>query len=201
VTAILNATKNGKHQTILLLIYTCGLRVGELVNLMLSDIRYEQGYLRVRQGKGHRDRTVDLPSMTQDALRAYTTYYQPSKYLFEGMPKNNAYSVSSVRKIVKRSAKQAGLNMDVYPHLLRHSYATHHLDSGTDIVLIKQQLGHSSLQVTARYLHLCKRRPKMIQHPIDSMAVQLVLMPSANSCGTTAKTTSDHTDPPSDISN
>lgn len=197
---ILNAITNPKHEMVVLLLYTCGLRVSELINLRPRDILWEQSILCVRQAKGQKDRMVDMPELTLLALRAYLERYQPSEYLIEGQRQGEPYSATSVRKVLQRAADRSGLQHKIYPHLLRHSYATHHLDSGTDIVLIKQQLGHSSLQVTSRYLNLCKRRPKTIHHPIDAIEVTLVLMGSQSSLEITAKLTSAPTDPPCDTS-
>lgn len=200
VQRLLESIRNAKHQTVVLLLYSCGLRVSEVLHLRPGDILWKQSILCIRQAKGQKDRMVDLPELTKQALKSYINEYRPSAYLIEGQQDGQPYSASSIRHILQRGADRAGLGVKVYPHLLRHTYATHHLDSGTDIVLIKQQLGHASLQVTARYLHLCKRRPKTIHHPIDTMRVQLRLMVSESSSVPTAKTTSEPTSPPLDTS-
>ena len=124
VGAMLRATKNPKHKCILALIYSCGLRRGELINLRLEDVDSKRMLIKIRGAKGKKDRYVQLPSVILPLLRNYYKEIKPKKWLFEGQ-KGGQYSPTSVLRLVKHSASLAGIKKRVYPHILRHSYATH----------------------------------------------------------------------------
>lgn len=171
VTKLCNAVVNAKHQTIILLLYGTGLRISELLNLKIVDIDFDRLQLKVVQGKGNKDRMVNFSSLLGRVMKGYLSRCQPEVYLFNGVEKGGKYSKSSVRKIINRATEKAGIIKDVSPHTLRHCYATHHLDYGTDIVYLKRQLGHCNLNVTARYLHLCPHRASYINHPLDQLQI------------------------------
>lgn len=139
---LIRCTSNLKHRTILALIYSCGLRIGELLKLRLSDIDIDRRQLVVRQGKGRKDRYVILAEAFLPLLKNYVMSYGPSEFVFEGQGKAQ-YSAESVRSFLKSSCKKAGIGKYVTPHTLRHSYATHLLEQGIDIRYIQELLGHA----------------------------------------------------------
>lgn len=147
-------TRKQKHKTILSLLYTTGLRMGELVGLKPCDIDSERMVVRVRQGKGKKDRYTRLTARMLHQLREYWKCYRPKKYLFEGMVPGQHISGSTVQKIFQKSRQRAGIKRQVGVHVLRHCFATHLLEAGVDSIMIKQMLGHAHLSTTARYLHV-----------------------------------------------
>jgi len=175
VRSIIQATSSLKHRAILYLFYATGIRISELTNLRIEDIDSDRHELFVRKGKGNKDRVIDLPSCVLPILRKYYKQYKPKQYLFEGMSKTQLqYSHSSIHKIIKRSKTKAKIRKKISAHTLRHSYATHHLENGTDLVYIKEQLGHKDLSTTEKYLHLCGSRRRQIHHPIESLQIDLL---------------------------
>lgn len=142
---ILSVTKNSKHRLILQLCYGMGLRVSEVVNLKLSDIDCQTMLVRVEQGKGKKDRAVVLPESVLGEMRAYYLEYRPKEYLFEGQS-GGKYSVRSAQAVFKTAMKKAGIKKQIGIHGLRHSYATHLLEMGTDIRFIQELLGHRVCQ-------------------------------------------------------
>lgn len=177
ITRLINSISNPKQQTLIIMCYATGLRIQELLSIKLTDIYSDRLHIKVVQGKGNKDRVVHISSSLLELLRLYFKKYRPKKYLFNGMLEESKYSSSSVRKILKRAAHKAGIKKKVHTHMLRHCFATHHLDFGTDIVFIKQQLGHKSLNVTAKYLHLSSTRRTEICHPMDQLDIAYRLQP------------------------
>lgn len=173
VTKLINSIKNIKHQTIVITLYVTGLRISELIDLKIEDIDFERKMVRVYQGKGSRDRIIHVPDKLLGILRRYIEVYIPVIYLYNGFKKRKKYSASSVRKIINRAALRAGLIKKVSPHTFRHCYATHHLEFGTNLVYINRQLGHSTLTMTAKYLHLCQYKRSQIIHPINHLKIHL----------------------------
>lgn len=157
VLAIIKSTPNLKHRVLLMLIYGTGLRVGEVVGLQLKDIDSKQMLVRVIGGKGKKDRVVPLPSNLLPLLRTYYKAFRPQRYLFEGQTPGQAYSTRSVQQVLKQAAKRARIPYSVTPHMLRHSYATHLLEGGTDIRFIQKLLGHKSIRTTEIYTHVTTR--------------------------------------------
>ena len=137
---IIDITENLKHKTIITTIYSCGLRLSELLELKISDIRSEQDCIVIRQSKGNKDRIVMLSPKLLDLLREYYKKYKPKEYVFEGQL-GGKYSARSVQQILKKSIEIAKINTQASVHTLRHSYATHLLENGTDIRIIKSFLG------------------------------------------------------------
>ena len=143
VERILDAITNVKHHTIILLTYAAGLRVGEVLSLSLTDIDSERMRIRVRSGKGNKDREVMLSPNVLQQLRLYWQQYQPKHHLFEGQSEGK-YSARSVQQLLKRAVAKAGINKVVTVHTLRHSFATHLLEAGTDLRYIQLLLGHKT---------------------------------------------------------
>lgn len=155
--------------------YATGVRKSELVNIKISDIDSDRLELFVCQGKGNKDRIVQLPSCVIPILRVYYKAYRPKEYLFEGQSQSSSkYSTSSIDKILGRAKLNTKIRKRVCAHALRHCYATHHLESGTDLVFIKEQLGHRNLSTTEKYLHLCSEIPRQIHHPIEQLHLQVL---------------------------
>ncbi len=137
--------------------YACGLRVAEVVHLQVGDIDSARLVVWVRQGKGHKDRLVPLSPRLLAQLREYWQQERPRPWLFPGRPPQTPVCTATVQDLVSRVARAAGLGKRVTPHTLRHSYATHLLEAGTDLCTIQKLLGHSSLRTTSRYLHVSQR--------------------------------------------
>ncbi|AZQ57309.1 recombinase [Maribacter sp. MJ134] len=153
---IMECANNIKHKCIIGLLYSSGLRRGELLNLLVTDIDSKRMMINIKNAKGNKDRySVLSPRILKD-LQKYYKEYRPSKYLFEGA-KRGKYSGTSVLNIVDAAAKKAGILKKVTPHMLRHSFATHLLESGTDIRHIQLLLGHSSTKTTEIYTHVADR--------------------------------------------
>ncbi len=168
ILAILNATENLKHRTLLCLAYSAGLRVSELVNLRIADIDSSRMLINIRQAKGKRDRIVMLSEKLLVLLREYYKAYTPKTYLFEGQG-GGRYSARSIQEVVQRSKKLAGVKKKGSIHALRHSFATHLYEAGTDLISIKELLGHQSLRTTAIYTHVSKKNISKIQSPFDKL--------------------------------
>jgi site-specific recombinase XerD len=143
---ILRCTKNLKHRAILALLYSCGLRIGELINLELKHIDIYRNQLAVKNSKGRKDRYVKMADSLLPLIRNYVQTYKPKVYFAEGNP-NEKYTASSVRAFLKRSCQIAKINKNVTPHTLRHSYATHLLENGIDLRYIQELLGHSPREI------------------------------------------------------
>ena len=146
--------------------YSSGLRRGELINLKIKDIDSERMVINVRQGKGKKDRQTLLSITLLEDLRKYYLACKPKIYLFEG-PDVSAYSGSSIRMIVNKAARRAGITKKVTPHMLRHSFATHLLENGTDIRYIQLLLGHGNLKTTEIYTHVAVNGLAKIKYPLD----------------------------------
>lgn len=166
VNQLISAIRNIKHKAMISLLYSSGLRIGELLNLRLEDIHSSRMVIHVKSGKGNKDRIVPLSHKALLVLRTYYVQYKPVKYLFEGKP-SLAYSATSVRSLLKRAAKTAKISKGFTPHDLRHSYATHLLEAGVDIRIIKELLGHNSIQTTLIYTHVADQTVMSVKSPFD----------------------------------
>jgi integrase/recombinase XerD len=171
VVRLLDAVNNLKHKAILVTLYSCGLRISELLALKLTDIQSDRKLVLVREGKGKKDRTTVLAAMTLELLRKYYRAYRPAVYLFEGGP-GIPYSAKSVSNILKRALDRAGINKQATPHTLRHSFATHLLENGTDLRYIQVLLGHNSPKTTEIYAHVSTRYLREVQSPIEKLVVR-----------------------------
>ncbi len=164
VQSILSAGTNVKHKNILAIIYSCGLRISEVQHLTLKDIDSSDMKIWIRAAKGNKDRWVYLPPNLLKLLREYAAVYQPKAYLFEGK-KGGLYSQKSIQMVLKKALKKSGINKNATPHTLRHSYATHLFEKGTDIQIIKELSGHNNIKTTERYSHITKDHIKTVQSP------------------------------------
>ncbi|VDH16586.1 Tyrosine recombinase XerD [Algoriella xinjiangensis] len=163
---LLNATENLKHKAILTTIYSCGLRLSELINLKITDIKSESDLLLIRQSKGNKDRIVALPDKLLELLREYYKVYQPKDFLFEGL-KGMQYSDRSVQLILKNALNKSGVISKGSVHTLRHSYATHLIKSGIDVRVVQELLGHNDIRTTMIYTHITDVDKKNTPSPLD----------------------------------
>jgi len=168
VQAILAQPKNIKHKAILCTIYSGGLRLGEVLNLRIEDIRSTDGYIFIKGAKGKKDRRTILSSHLLKMLRQYYIKHKPSYWLFEGQS-GGKYSASSVQSIFRKAVKAAKINPWATVHTLRHSFATHLLQQGTNLRYIQALLGHSSSKTTEIYTHLQKVDNSVVKSPLDVM--------------------------------
>ena len=172
VAQIINALDNLKHKCMLSLIYSAGLRRSELLNMEISDIDSKRMQLLIRKSKGGKDRIVPLSETVLQLLRAYYLEYKPEKMLFEGQD-GGAYSERSLALVLKRGCQLAGIKKPVNLHMLRHSYATHLLERGTDLRYIQELLGHKSSKTTEIYTHVSQKALDKIQSPIDKLNIKI----------------------------
>ncbi len=168
VKKLLARIDNLKHRSIVKLLYGCGLRLSELINLKISDINSDTMTIRIRNAKGNKDRIVMLSNVILVDLRNYFIQYKPNVYLFEGQG-GGLYTARSVQNLVQDAAEKAGITKKVTPHVLRHSFATHLLENGTDIRYIQELLGHSSIKTTEIYTHITDVSKSKIKSPLDSL--------------------------------
>ncbi|HUW06821.1 MAG TPA: site-specific tyrosine recombinase/integron integrase [Williamwhitmania sp.] len=169
VKAILEAIKNVKHKTMLSLIYACGLRRSELLNLKPANIDSKRHLLYIANAKGKKDRIVPISDKIIDMLRAYYSTYRPKIWLFEGERVGEQYSETSLQKVLKMALRKAAIKKTVTLHWLRHSYATHLLEAGVDLRFIQELLGHKSSKTTEIYTHVSTKSLQRIKSPFDDM--------------------------------
>lgn len=170
---ILRHTKNLKHRAILALIYSAGLRIGELLNLQLKHIDIDRRQIIVKNSKGRKDRNVILAESFIPLLLNYLNTYNPKIFFTEGKP-SQKYSAASIRAFLKRSCKAANITKKITPHTLRHSYATHLLENGIDLRYIQELLGHSKPETTMLYTHVSKKDLLKIESPLDIALKNLI---------------------------
>ena len=168
VERFLNSFTNLKHKAIFTLLYSAGLRTGELLNLKISDIDSDRMQIRIEQGKGQKDRYSILSGKVLELLREYVKEYQPKKYLFEGQ-NGGKYSASSIQALMRKRKKLCKINKKATPHTLRHSFATHLLDNGTDTRFIQELLGHKHISTTQIYTHVSSRTLKDVKSPVEQL--------------------------------
>jgi integrase/recombinase XerD len=175
IQAIISSTTNLKHKAILMTIYSAGLRISELIHLKISDIESKRMQVRVENSKGNRDRYTLLSPKTLSILRLYFKEYRPHFYVFEGQGSTKQspepYSARSIQQILKAALKIAKINKPVTIHTLRHSFATHLLENGTDLRYIQSLLGHSSAKTTEIYTHITTKGFDQIKSPIDGLDI------------------------------
>ena len=171
VTLIFKNTANLKHRALLMLIYSAGLRIGEALDLRLTDIRSSEGLIYIRQGKGRKDRRVPLSKKVLKILRSYYEAFRPKYYLFEGQKNGQKYSQSSARKVFNRALIKSGIKRKVVLHNLRHAYATHLTQRGVNVQHLQKILGHASPKTTMLYTHLSGNDIRDVISPIDDMDV------------------------------
>ena len=172
VITLLQVTKNLKHRAILALLYSAGMRIGELINLELRHIDITRRQLFIQNGKGRKDRYVILADSFLPLLQNYLNTYVPKRFFVEG-PKGVKYSDSSIRKFLHASTKLAKISKRVTPHTLRHSYATHLLENGIGLRHIQELLGHAKPETTMIYTHVAKKDLLEIRSPLDTILMNL----------------------------
>ena len=164
---------NFKHQTLIMLIYSTGMRLSEVSALKIKDIDSQQMRIKVVDGKGKKDRFVPLSQHVLVQLREYFRIYKPIEYLFNGEKKGNRLNRRSIQSVFQKALHQNGLQDKNYSiHTIRHSFATHLLDNGTDLKAIQHLLGHSNMKQTMMYLHLSTERIRAIQNPYDILLAE-----------------------------
>ena len=145
-----------------------GLRVSEIAALKIEDIDSERMLVHICNGKGKKDRFVNLPNSVLELLRQYYVRYKPKNYLFEGQY-GEAYTMRSAQQVFQNAKKKAKIRKQISFHGLRHSYATHLLEQGTDIILIQKLLGHSNIKTTLLYTHVGQRCLSLVKSPLDNL--------------------------------
>ena len=173
VTRLLNTVDNLKHLSLLMLVYSAGLRVSEVVKLRPEDLDEERGLIRVRQGKGHKDRYTILSDLTVDAVRAYQSAYPLTRWLFPGAKPGRHLTDRSAQKVMDRARQKAGILQNATVHTLRHSFATHLLESGIDLRYIQKLLGHASSKTTEIYTHVSSKNLQNIPSPLNALRKNL----------------------------
>ncbi len=169
VKRLMDRLRTPKHRAVVLLLYAAGLRVGEAVRLRVSDIDSERRVIHVRNGKGRRDRVVMLALVALDELRAYWKFERPHHWLFPGERRDRHMNTRTVERVVREGALEAGIRKRVTPHTLRHSFATHLLEEGTDLRYIQRLLGHKKSTTTEIYTHVADRDLARIRSPADTL--------------------------------
>jgi site-specific recombinase XerD len=168
VKRLITATDNLKHKTLLMLVYSAGLRRGELINLQKKDILFERKCIFVKAAKGKKDRYVLLAEKATTYLKSYLATYQPKYWLFEGESAGQ-YSETSIQKVFTRAKEKALVNPQVTFHGLRHSFATHAVENNVPLHVVKELLGHSSIKTTEVYLHISDKFRKEFRSPLDEL--------------------------------
>jgi integrase/recombinase XerD len=168
VKLLLDSCLNLKHRALLTTIYACGLRLQEVIDLKIADINSKQMFITIRQGKGKKDRTVMLSHKLLLLLRDYFITYMPKIFLFEGV-KGNQYSPRSVQQVLKQTLDKSGIAKNASVHTLRHSFATHLIENGTDMRFVQELLGHNSIKTTMIYTHLTDVTKRRIKSPLDDL--------------------------------
>jgi integrase/recombinase XerD len=171
VLRLLNAARPGRDRLLLQIAYGCGLRLSELAHLQVGDIDSGRMAIHVRQGKGGKDRLVPLSRRLLEELRGYWRSFRPRTWLFPGRKPEQPITVSNVQRRFGWALRQTGLTRRCSMHTLRHSYATHLLEAGVDLMTLQRLLGHTSLQTTARYLHVSMRRMQEMPSLLDLLAM------------------------------
>jgi site-specific recombinase XerD len=176
VVRLLRAMGNLKHRTVAMVLYGAGLRISEALALELRDVDSARMVVTVRHGKGDQDRQVALSSVLLEALRVYWRAYRPRSWLFPGQDPDQPMGPSTIQRAVKAARLGAGIAKPASPHTLRHSYATHLMEAGTDLRVIQTLLGHRSLRTTQVYTHVATTRVLTTRSPLDALSPELVIL-------------------------
>lgn len=164
---LIEVTKNIKHKLIIKLLYGCGLRVSELVNLKRHDFNFQEELIHIELSKGRKDRFVKIPDSIKEDLKNYSSLNNED--IFFPSSRGSKLTTATIQKIVRNSAKRAGINKNVHPHTLRHSFATHLLEQGIDLKIIQKLLGHSDIKTTQIYLQVSNQLIKNVKSPLDNL--------------------------------
>jgi len=167
VKKLIGVINNIKHKLIVKLLYGCGLRVSELVNLKKQDFNFAEGLIHIKLSKGKKDRFVKIPDSIKEELENY--YKLNNEEIFFPSARGGKLSTKSIQLIIKNSAKTAGIKKNISPHTLRHSFATHLLEQGIDLRIIQKLLGHSDIKTTQIYLSVSSQTIKNIKSPLDNL--------------------------------
>jgi len=173
VVRLLVALKNLKHQCIIAMLYSTGMRRGELINLRIKDLYFDRNQVIIRGGKGKKDRSTLLSIRLKTVLIKYFEAYKPNYWVFEGTNRSQ-YSATSISSILDKACRESGVRR-ITAHVLRHSFATHMMDKGTDTRIIQELLGHSSLETTAIYTHVSNQSLQHLRSPLDVIATDKIL--------------------------
>jgi len=172
VRALLDATTNTKHRALLALYYSAGLRCQEALDLKITDIDSKRMIIHIREGKGKFPRQVMLSPKLLEILRVYWRWRKPNDWLFPGEEAGQPLKANTVRVACQKLRKGLGISKPLSPHVLRHSFASHLLDAGTDLRSIQLLLGHRDLETTSRYLHVSEARLHAIASPLDDLPIR-----------------------------
>lgn len=173
IATLINSIENKKHKTIIMLAYACGLRVSEVISLKVKNVDGNRKLLFIERSKGKKDRVVSLSPGMLIMLRDYYRHYKPEVYLFEGQYKNEHLSARSIQSVLRKAKAKAGIKQEGNMHLLRHSFATHLLDKGIDVVFIQKLLGHNDIKTTLKYLHVTNKDILHILSPLEDIEALL----------------------------
>lgn len=171
VDRMLRSLENLKHVTLLYALYSSGIRLQELLNIAINEIFWDRNQIMIKGGKNKKDRMVMLSHTLKEILIFYFDSYQPKYYLFEGQNGEGQYSARSVQQVVKQAAHKAGITRVVTPHVLRHCFATHMLDNGTDVRFIQELLGHKDIKTTLIYTHVTNTKLESLKSPLDHLSL------------------------------
>ncbi|MBK8242601.1 MAG: tyrosine-type recombinase/integrase [Saprospiraceae bacterium] len=172
IVKIIESATTFKQQILLTFIYVTGARLSEAVFLKIDDIDGSRCQIRINGGKGAKDRLILVPAQFIQTLREYYKKIKPEIYLFNGATKGVPYAPRTLQYTLQQAKRLARITKKGSIHTLRNCYATHHLESGTDLVFLQEQMGHKNLRTTIRYIGLCVERQRYINHPIESMQIQ-----------------------------
>ena len=164
---MIQATGNIKHRLILKTLYGCGLRVSEIISLKKEDMLFDEGLMHIRLAKGKKDRFVKIPDSLKNELQSYCSISH-DEMLFPSQ-RGGKLTTATIQAIVEQAAKRASITKEVYPHLLRHSFATHLLEQGTDLRIIQKLLGHSDIKTTQIYTQISQQSIKNVRSPLDNL--------------------------------